>query len=505
MLQNLVNANLPLILFPLLPLIAVLLSLVFKYSFNRDITVIAIISNSILQLITGLILIVLFYDFEGFYTVFLSEWQHSIQLSFDSNRVYFLGAYLMPVLLTIFHHHKLPSYNIRMLFLFFSSGCSGLIVSGDIFNFYVFYEVMIMSAYILIAVNKSFFASIKYMIFGAASSAIFLAGIILLYASGSYFSYASIYNNIVDFHPTNIQFILLFFSVAFLIKAAFFPVSGWVATCHSATNSLISSFLASFTIFSGIMGLFYFVIIPAELLDYVNMLRFIKVLSILTILISPIVLFFEPNLKRCIAGSTIFTIGFVGFFLASGYHKLALTYVTVHATYKSFMFLVYDDLKIKNYQVTGKSISIALFITTIFFTAGLFPALPYFLKYNYPFNDQLLKFLVYFPMFIVLGSFFKFHYMVRKMEIPIGYYILFPLILMTYYLLFPFSWSHSGTFLLIDAALLLLTYYFGKYIFNKLIYFECLDTKYIYVNINHELLYIVILFIANIVFMRIVS
>ncbi len=491
------NVDLLITLFPILPFLGIGISLLLKYLINRDITVATILSIAGLQLVIGATLIVTFYRYEGLYTIVLSEWKHSIILSFDQYRIYFLAAYLTPIALTFFHHKKLSDLNIRLLFMFYLGGCSGLLVAGDIFNFYIFYEVMIMAAYILIAVNRKYFASIKYMIFGAVSSAIFLAGIILLYAAGSYFSYTFI-ENIGELDPVISRFILLFFSVAFLIKAAFFPVSGWVATCHSATNTLISCFLSSFTIFSGIIGLFYFVVLPANILGEQSILTFIGIISMLTILIPSIILFFEPDFKRCIAGSTIFTIGFIGLLLAGGAFKLALFYVSVHALYKSFMFLLYDDMNIDNQHIQGNRLSLVMFLVMLLLTVGFFPTLSYFIKYNYIYDFQIFKVISYLSMFLVLGSFLKFKYTSINVGGNFLYYLLFPILIVTYYMTFEHQWLHSGLLLIIDLTVISLACFCCRYLYQKGSFFSCLDTKFIYININQELLYIVFLFIGQI-------
>lgn len=501
------NVNIPLTLFPLIPFTAVFASLMGKYLLDKDVSKIAIICGAVLQLITGIYLILSFYQYTGMYSFAVSEWKHSIKLSFDEYRVFFMMAYLTPVLMTLFYHKTLVDFNIRILFMFFLGGCSGILVAGDIFNFYIFYEVMIMSAYVLIAVNRKYYASIKYMIMGAASSAVFLAGIILLYASGSYFDYSFI-NNMNELNPSNVRFIFIFFTTAFLIKAAFFPVSGWVATCHTATNSLVSSFLASFTIFSGIIGLFYFVILPAGQIGDQSILTFIGIISSLTILIPSVIIFFEPDLKRCIAGSTIFTIGYIGLFLAGGEYKLALLYVAIHSIYKSFMFLMYDDVTVKKMKLTSNTSVLLILIVSILFTVGMFPALTYFLKYNYIGRYEPFKFISYISLFLVLGSFLKFRFKTAESSIRLSTwsnylpYLIFPVVLIGYYLFFPFSWSHSGIYLLIDLLILITALFVSRFVYNRLGFLNCLDTRFIYTNINYELLYVVILFISQIFWLQ---
>ena len=491
------NVKYILIFFPLIPLVLISISLTGKYFFKRDISSPAIVINALLQIITGIYLVFYFKGYEGLYRVTLSEWKHAIEFSFDQYRVFFLIAFLIPSFCTLFHFRKLTDFNIRTIFLFYVAGCSGLLVTGDIFNFYIFYEVMIMAAYVLIAVNRKFYASIKYMIFGAASSAIFLAGIILLYASGSYFSYSFLFR-LGEFNPNNIHFVLLLFSIAFFIKSAFFPVSGWVATCHSATNGLVSAFLSSFTIFSGMMGLFYFVILPAEQLGFINFLDFIKILSLLTMLIAALILFFEPDFKRCIAGSTVFTIGFIGLLLSSGAYYLGLFYLIIHAVYKSYLFLVYDDLVVDKLKVLGNIRTIILVLIAIFFTVGFFPSIPYFIKYNFTYGNNLYKFLTYVAISLMLGSFLKFSYFIGKIKVAGVFYLFFPLFIVGLYLINPFAYLHGGYLLGIDLFILGVMIATARIVYQKLEFFSCPDTRFLYINMNYELLYIVILIISQI-------
>ena len=495
------NVDLLLILFPLIPFILFAVSMGVKYILGRDISSGIIAVNAFLQVLTGILLVYYFRGYEGLYSFSLSEWKYSIEFSFDQYRIYFLIAFLIPSFFTLFHYRKFTNFNIRCIFLFYMAGCSGLIVTGDIFNFYIFYEVMIMAAYVLIAINRKYYASIKYMIFGAASSAIFLAGIILLYASGSYFSYSSL-QRIGDFNPNNIHFVFLLFSIAFFVKGAFFPVSGWVATCHSATNSIVSAFLSSFTIFSGIMGLFYFVILPAESLGYDNFLSFIALLSILTMLIPALILFFEPDFKRCIAGSTVFTIGVIGLLLANGSYLPALFYLIVHAVYKSYLFLVYDDLVIEKMNIYGNYKTIILVLIAIVFTAGLFPTIPYFIKYHLTFGNSLYKIITYLAMTLMLGSFLKFHYFASKIKVNSLFYLLFPLLIGGLYLLNPLPYLNPGYYLTIDALMIVFVILFAREIYRKGIFLSCLDTKYFYINMNYELLYVVILIISQILILK---
>ncbi|MCL7414308.1 MAG: hypothetical protein M8353_11980, partial [ANME-2 cluster archaeon] len=81
---------------------------------------------------------------------------------------------------------ELPGRTIHFytLFLLLTAGLQGLIVTGDLFNIYVFLEISSIAAYALISVGKSrdaLMASINYLIIGTVSASFILLGIGYLY------------------------------------------------------------------------------------------------------------------------------------------------------------------------------------------------------------------------------------------------------------------------------------------------------------------------------------
>ncbi len=497
-----------LLFFPLFPLIGNFLVLTAKYALKRDISLFMVVSIILLQTATGLLLIRSFAGTEGMYVTAVSEWQYSIVFAFDAYRTYFLAAYLIPLFFTLFRLHLLPGQNVRIIFLFYLAGCSGLLVTGDLFTFYVFYEVMIMAAYVLIGIKGKYYASIKYMIIGASSSALFLAGVILLYASGVYFDFGFA-REATAYNEYNLHLVLLLFSTAFFVKGAFFPVSSWVSTCHSATNALISAFLSAFTIFTGIFGLYNLVLLPADALGMTAIFDFLRLLAVVTMLVPALFLFFEPHLKRVIAGTTVFTIGFIGLMLSYRMYEVAFAYIVVHGLYKTLLFLLYDNL---NYDetnqdalvVSGSRKALITAVLGIVFTTGFFPALTYFLKYQFVGSFDGYRLVVYVSMFLVLGAFFKFRYTVRPIREGMLFYATFGVAFLLFYILFPFPFTRVGFTFLIDLTVMAAAILTARRLFMAFSGLARLDTRFVFRNLNYELLYLVLLFFGEMVYLQLV-
>lgn len=503
-----VMARTLLLFFPVIPLMGNVVILVAKYLFHRDVSTGMIVAVVLAQLASGAAIIAAFVGYEGVFVTAISEWDYSIVFAFDANKTYFLAAYLTPLLFTLFRLHLLKTQYVRMIYLFYLAGCSGLLVTGDVFTFYVFYEVMIMAAYVLIGVKGKYYASIKYMIIGASSSALFLGGVILLYASGSYFGFSFV-DQITLLSEYNLHLVLLLFSTAFFVKGAFFPVSSWVSTCHTATNSLISAFLSAFTIFTGIYGLYYLVLVPADLLGFTAIFDFLRILSVATMLLPALFLFFEPHLKRVIAGTTVFTIGFIGLMLSYRMYHVAFAYIVVHGLYKSLLFLLYDqfdydDTRQDDLVVAGSWKALTICGLGVLFTTGFFPALTYVLKYQFVGAFGGYRLVVYLSMFLVLGAFFKFRYrIVRKRENNL-FYLTFLAVFTAYYLVFPYPFQRPGASFLVDLGIMAGALVLARTLYYRLVVFARMDTRFFFRNLNYELLYIVVLFFVEMVYLQLV-
>lgn len=500
--------NLIILLFPVVPLISIFFILTFKYFFKKDVSTYLLFLNNFIQLSLALYLLKTFYNTEHIIQINLSNFKYSIYFGLDRYKVFFLATYMMPLFFSLFKIKNIYEPNLKIILLFFLAGASGLIVSSDLFNFYVFYELMVMNAYILISINKKYYASYKYMIFAVLSSLFFLAGIIMFFNFTGNFNYLNIIH-IASSGFDNFNIMMIMFMMAFLIKGGFFPVSSWVP-CHSDTNPLVSAFLSSFSINSGILGIFYMVILPAEYLNLTNVLFFIRVISILTILTAGIFIFFEKEFKRCIAVSTCFAIGFIGLLLSSGHYELGFVYLIVHAFYKSVMFLMLDDIKldIDKYYIYGRKSSFFIIIITVLFAAGFFPSLTYFLKKSVGTYYNIANYITYAVMIFILFGFFKFRFKKSKRPPKVNYlfYIsVFFLMLYIYYYFFTklniqliFDKNYFFSFLQ-DFLIFVFILLFSRKLLKKLKFLINIDTLFIYKNLNYEIMYIIVLFIFSMI------
>lgn len=393
-------------LFPALPLVAAVVVFAARALAGRDLSRGAVAAALAAQWVAGAVLLARGWGDGEAVRVPLSAWPGTIEWVFDRARALYLVAYLAPAAFAFLRLRQLDTAPARRVFLFYLAGCSGLIVTGDVFNAYVFFELMLMAAYLLIALRGRFGASIKYMLVGSVSSLCFLAGIAALYSAGGSFRMPL---DLAALAPAMRARVLLFFGAAFMIKAAVFPASAWAVSCHSATVSLVSAFLGSFTVWSGLFGFHHFVAGPALAAGDTAVLAWWRAGAVAGIVLAPVFALFEPDPKRCVAGSTTYSIGIAALLVSGGHLEAAGVYLALHALAKSVFFHALDHVRTgAALQVAGSRFGIAAAGAALLVVTGWAPGLSHGLKQPLAGDIPGLNFLLFISATLLAAAFLKF-------------------------------------------------------------------------------------------------
>lgn len=118
------------------------------------------------------------------------------------------------------------------------TGVNGAFTTGDIFNLFVFFEVLLMSSYLLIVLGGEkgqLRESIKYILVNVLSSALFVIAVAYLYSVIGTLSMADIAVKIAEINqPGIVTTIAVLFLMVFGLKAAIFPLYFWLPSSYAA-------------------------------------------------------------------------------------------------------------------------------------------------------------------------------------------------------------------------------------------------------------------------------
>jgi len=231
------------------------------------------------------------------------------------------------------------------LFMLMVAGMNGVVLTGDMFNIYVFLEIAAIASYSLVAFgceHEELEASFKYMVLGGVASSFILFGIGILYSVTGTLNMADM-ARIVGLNGINRAAMLaaVFFIMGFGLKAAMVPFHAWLPDAHPSAPAPISAMLSGVLIKAlGIYALariFYTVLGMNGLFSAIFM-----TLGGLSMVIGGLLALGQWDLKRLLAYSSISQMGYVMLGLGLG-TPLALLgavfHLMNHATFKSLLFL----------------------------------------------------------------------------------------------------------------------------------------------------------------------
>lgn len=141
-------------------------------------------------------------------------------------------------------------------------GVNGAFITGDIFNLYVWFEVMLMSSFVLITLGgekKQLNGAIKYVTLNLVSSLFFLAGIGLLYGKMGTLNMADLALKLsMDEQNILLNTSAVLFFVAFSIKAAVFPFFFWLPASYHTPPIAITALFAGLLTKVGVYSMIRF-------------------------------------------------------------------------------------------------------------------------------------------------------------------------------------------------------------------------------------------------------
>ena len=245
------------------------------------------------------------------------------------------------------------------LLLAMVAGMVGVTFSGDFFTLFLFWELMCLTSYVLVAFRKEFWepveAGFKYLIMSSAGSALILFSIALLYGmtgSVNLSSIARVFAQSGADSSIKVWTYLIFglLLTGFGIKASIVPLHTWLPDAHPAAPTPISAMLSGVVIKTGVFAMIriFFTILHPAPLDWGIIVTISAIFAALTMTVGNVMALLQNDIKRLLAFSSIAQIGYILLAISVGfvggiYGLYGLTsgllHVLNHAIMKALLFL----------------------------------------------------------------------------------------------------------------------------------------------------------------------
>jgi multicomponent Na+:H+ antiporter subunit D len=378
----------------IIPLISASLGLVTWRSLRAQRTVGFIGS---LALLAAAILLLWTVNREGIVVVQMANWPAPFGITLVADLFGSIMVMLAALMFLATYIYSFASVDLRrqsslyypMLHIMIMGVC-GAFLTGDIFNLYVWFEVLLISSFVLLALGGERLqleGAIKYVTLNLMSSVLFLAAVGILYGMTGTLNFAHLAVELAASpYPGVATTVSMLFLVAFGIKAAIFPLFFWLPASYPVPPFAVSAIFAGVLTKVGVYAIIRtFTLMFTQDISYTHTI--ILVVSGFTMLSGVLGAASQFEFRRILAFHSVSQIGYIIMGLAlltplsiAG----SILFIFHHSIVKSGLFLISGVVQhltgtthlkrpeLSNLYATAPWVSI-LFMVTAMSLAGIPP------------------------------------------------------------------------------------------------------------------------------------
>ncbi|ROR54066.1 multisubunit sodium/proton antiporter MrpD subunit [Luteococcus japonicus] len=235
----------------------------------------------------------------------------------------------------------LPIFHPSLLVL--SAGVSTTFLSGDLFHVYVGFEMLLFASFVLLTLGGTesrVRAGANYVVVNLLSSLVFLLAIGLIYAATGTVDMAQLAGRLDDLAPATAQLLQGMLLVGFCIKAAVFPMSGWLPDSYPTAPAPVTAVFAGLLTKVGVYAMIrtQTLLFPDDGYD-----QLLLVAALLTMVVGILGALAQDDIKRLLSFTLVSHIGYLVFGISIGNElglSSAIFYAAHHITIQTCLFLV---------------------------------------------------------------------------------------------------------------------------------------------------------------------
>lgn len=285
------------------------------------------------------------------------------------------------------------------LFLLLVTGLMGIVITGDVFNLFVFLEISAISCYALIAIGEDGapLASFNYIVMGTIGAGFYLLGVGYLFISTGSLNMADLANLLPNLYHSKVILVgFAFLTVGVAVKAGLFPLHGWLpdayCTAPSAVSALIAPLMTKVAAYVMIRVMFT-VFQPHFSVEIVPVFLILGWLSVFAIFFGGIKALAQTDLKRMLVYIVVAEVGYIVIGVSAA-NRMGLTGAILHimndAIMMACLFLVVSAIFYKTgtrnihdlrYMNKKMPFTMAAFTITALSMVGIPPACGFFSKW----------------------------------------------------------------------------------------------------------------------------
>ncbi len=229
------------------------------------------------------------------------------------------------------------------LYLLYVAGMVGTVLATNLIQFYLFWELMLVPSYFLIAewgYGDRERVSFKYFLYTHVGALSLLAGILATYAFVGTFNMYEIPSRIATLSPSVLRWIVIAMCMGFFVKMAVVPLHTWLPDAHAEAPTPISMLLSGVMIECGVyalvriaLSIFYEV--------FSGFSSTLMILAVITMFYGGMMALVQSDIKRLLAYSSISQIGYMLFGISAitSYGAIGSVYhIISHACAKGLLF-----------------------------------------------------------------------------------------------------------------------------------------------------------------------
>ena len=255
--------------------------------------------------------------FQNTIVKYMSGWPapFGISLAVDSfNMIFITLAAIANLMIVIYSKKRIKTWEVEyysLLMLLFT-GIMGILHTGDLFNMYVYFEIMAISSYALVSFHKNKNAlecAIKYLILGTFTSSFLLIGIALVYGITGTLTIANIAIIIASKKAVAVPIAFGLVFTGFAFKSSIVPFHYLKGDISQASMPQISAILASIvsmTALYAILRLYFVIFNQIFIFNYI-----LIALGLLSMIIGSMLAIKQKDVLRMLGYSSIAQLGFV--------------------------------------------------------------------------------------------------------------------------------------------------------------------------------------------------